>query len=153
MLLISAIHFTMASYCFDFSLKIWEFRLLFLGCLLVLRTCGEIALFFVRNCIRLLKILFTEIAQKKTNIELRGHFVGKCTYPCFFACNLCDYSLFNPFFITWMANYFYTHLQNVIKNYSIERHWLSLDEETSAQLFKVIRNTSCWFIFLTSPAF
>lgn len=32
--------------------------------------------------------------------------------------------------VTWMADYFYTRVQNVIKNYSIERHWLSLNEET-----------------------
>lgn len=32
--------------------------------------------------------------------------------------------------VTWMANYFYTRVQNVIAKYSIERHWLSLNEET-----------------------
>ncbi|XP_010673596.3 uncharacterized protein LOC104889952 [Beta vulgaris subsp. vulgaris] len=32
--------------------------------------------------------------------------------------------------VTSMANYFYTRVQNVVKQYSIERHWLSLNEET-----------------------
>lgn len=31
---------------------------------------------------------------------------------------------------TWMADYFYTRVQNVILKYTIERHWLSLNEET-----------------------
>lgn len=30
----------------------------------------------------------------------------------------------------WMVDYFYNRVQNVIKKYSIERHWLSLNEET-----------------------
>lgn len=30
----------------------------------------------------------------------------------------------------WMIDYFYNRVQNVIKKYSIERHWLSLNEET-----------------------
>lgn len=32
--------------------------------------------------------------------------------------------------VTWMADYFYKRVQNVIIKYSIERHWLSLNEET-----------------------
>lgn len=32
--------------------------------------------------------------------------------------------------IKWMVDYFYNRVQNVIRNYSIERHWLSLNEET-----------------------
>ncbi|PKI60209.1 hypothetical protein CRG98_019397 [Punica granatum] len=31
---------------------------------------------------------------------------------------------------TWMVDYFYKRVQNVISKYSIERHWLSLNEET-----------------------
>ncbi|KAH0704883.1 hypothetical protein KY290_012001 [Solanum tuberosum] len=31
---------------------------------------------------------------------------------------------------TWMAEYFYNRVQNVITKYTIERHWLSLNEET-----------------------
>jgi len=31
---------------------------------------------------------------------------------------------------TGMADYFYGRVQNVIKKYSVERHWLSLNEET-----------------------
>ncbi|XP_057798241.1 uncharacterized protein LOC131014325 [Salvia miltiorrhiza] len=30
----------------------------------------------------------------------------------------------------WMVDYFYNRVQNVIKEYTIERHWLSLNEET-----------------------
>ena len=121
--------------------------------ILVLKTCAEIALFSCETTFVAQDFCSPKLHKRRPNVELHGHFVGKCTYPCFFACNLCDYSLFNPFFITWMANYFYTHLQNVIKNYSIERHWLSLNEETGAQLCRVIISTSCWLIFLTSPAF
>ena len=32
--------------------------------------------------------------------------------------------------VTSMADYFYIRVQNVVKQYSIERHWLSLNEET-----------------------
>lgn len=32
--------------------------------------------------------------------------------------------------VTWMASYFYNRVQNVISRYTIERHWLSLNEET-----------------------
>ncbi|KAF8034680.1 hypothetical protein BT93_C0867 [Corymbia citriodora subsp. variegata] len=45
--------------------------------------------------------------------------------------------------VTWMADYFYNRVQNVIRNYSIERHWLSLNEETGGmndilyQLFSI----------------
>ncbi|KAF3514639.1 hypothetical protein F2Q69_00000514 [Brassica cretica] len=31
---------------------------------------------------------------------------------------------------TWMADYFYGRVRNVIKTYSVERHWQSLNEET-----------------------
>ncbi|KAK6164207.1 hypothetical protein DH2020_001071 [Rehmannia glutinosa] len=31
---------------------------------------------------------------------------------------------------TWMVDYFYYRVQNVISKYTIERHWLSLNEET-----------------------
>ncbi|KAL0709429.1 hypothetical protein Bca4012_016407 [Brassica carinata] len=31
---------------------------------------------------------------------------------------------------TWMADYFYDRVRNVIKTYSVERHWQSLNEET-----------------------
>lgn len=30
---------------------------------------------------------------------------------------------------TWMVEYFYNRVQNVIKKYSIERHWQTLNEE------------------------
>lgn len=30
----------------------------------------------------------------------------------------------------WMVDYFYNRVQQVIKEYTIERHWLSLNEET-----------------------
>ncbi|KAI8013127.1 hypothetical protein LOK49_LG05G00003 [Camellia lanceoleosa] len=32
--------------------------------------------------------------------------------------------------VTWMVDYFYKRVQNVIVKYTIERHWLSLNEET-----------------------
>lgn len=32
--------------------------------------------------------------------------------------------------VTWMADYFYRRVQYVVAMYSIERHWLSLNEET-----------------------
>ncbi|KAL7174081.1 hypothetical protein ACSBR2_033353 [Camellia fascicularis] len=32
--------------------------------------------------------------------------------------------------VTWMVDYFYNRVQNVIVKYTIERHWLSLNEET-----------------------
>ncbi|GFZ18192.1 proline-tRNA ligase [Actinidia rufa] len=32
--------------------------------------------------------------------------------------------------LTWMVDYFYDRVQNVIMKYTIERHWLSLNEET-----------------------
>ncbi|KAH7861219.1 hypothetical protein Vadar_023249 [Vaccinium darrowii] len=32
--------------------------------------------------------------------------------------------------VTWMADYFYSRVQNVIAKHSIERHWRSLNEET-----------------------
>ncbi|KAJ9697934.1 hypothetical protein PVL29_007171 [Vitis rotundifolia] len=32
--------------------------------------------------------------------------------------------------MTWMVEYFYKRVQNAISTYSIERHWLSLNEET-----------------------
>ncbi|KAJ4979732.1 hypothetical protein NE237_010512 [Protea cynaroides] len=32
--------------------------------------------------------------------------------------------------VVWMVEYFYNRVQNVISKYSIERHWMSLNEET-----------------------
>ncbi|KAI8001739.1 ABC transporter C family member 5 [Camellia lanceoleosa] len=32
--------------------------------------------------------------------------------------------------VTWMVDYFYKRVQNVIVKYIIEKHWLSLNEET-----------------------
>ncbi|KAL2507889.1 hypothetical protein Fot_31536 [Forsythia ovata] len=32
--------------------------------------------------------------------------------------------------MTWMVDYFYNRVQNVISKYTLERHWLSLNEET-----------------------
>ena len=45
--------------------------------------------------------------------------------------------------VTWVADYFYWRVQNVIKKFTIERHWFSLNEETGGmndvlyQLFSV----------------
>ncbi|XP_030458448.1 uncharacterized protein LOC115679049 isoform X2 [Syzygium oleosum] len=49
--------------------------------------------------------------------------------------------------VTWMADYFYSRVQNVIAKYSLERHWLSLNEETGGmndvlyQLFTVTNDS------------
>ena len=32
--------------------------------------------------------------------------------------------------VIWMADYFYSRVLNVISTYTIERHWLSLNEES-----------------------
>lgn len=32
--------------------------------------------------------------------------------------------------VVWMANYFSNRVQTVISNYTVERHWLLLNEET-----------------------
>ncbi|KAK3443563.1 hypothetical protein EUGRSUZ_B03677 [Eucalyptus grandis] len=54
--------------------------------------------------------------------------------------------------VTWMADYFYNRVQNVIRTYSIERHWLSLNEETGGmndvlyQLFTVTNDTKHLFL-------
>jgi Zn-dependent oligopeptidase len=32
--------------------------------------------------------------------------------------------------VKWMVDYFYNRVRNVITNYSVERHYLSLNEET-----------------------
>jgi len=32
--------------------------------------------------------------------------------------------------LKWIVEYFYNRVQNVIAKYTIERHWLSLNEET-----------------------
>ncbi|XP_010527664.1 PREDICTED: uncharacterized protein LOC104804973 [Tarenaya hassleriana] len=48
---------------------------------------------------------------------------------------------------TWMADYFYDRVRNVIKMYSVERHWTSLNEETGGmndvlyQLFRITGNS------------
>lgn len=56
---------------------------------------------------------------------------------------------------TWMAEYFYNRVQNVITKYSIERHWLSLNEETGGmndvlyKLYSVTVRILCQMNFLT----
>lgn len=55
--------------------------------------------------------------------------------------------------VTWMVEYFYNRVQNVISNYSIERHWLSLNEETGGMndvLYNLYRITVC-YTYLISP--
>ncbi|KAL0419612.1 UNVERIFIED_CONTAM: hypothetical protein Sradi_1374700 [Sesamum radiatum] len=58
------------------------------------------------------------------NIELRGHFVGL----------LDQYTLAGNDqalkMTTWMVDYFYNRVQNVISKYTLSRHWTSLNEET-----------------------
>ncbi|CAK9145306.1 unnamed protein product [Ilex paraguariensis] len=46
--------------------------------------------------------------------------------------------------VTWMVEYFYTRVQNVISKYSIEQHWQSLNEETGGMndvLYRLYRLT------------
>ena len=46
--------------------------------------------------------------------------------------------------MTWMVEYFYNRVQNVITKYSVERHYLSLNEETGGMndvLYKLYRVT------------
>ena len=47
---------------------------------------------------------------------------------------------------TWMVDYFSNRVQNVISKYSIERHWLSLNEETGGMndvLYRLYAITVC----------
>lgn len=44
--------------------------------------------------------------------------------------------------MTWMVDYFYNRVQNVIAKYTVERHYLSLNEETGGMndvLYKLFR--------------
>ncbi|ONH99280.1 hypothetical protein PRUPE_6G022600 [Prunus persica] len=49
--------------------------------------------------------------------------------------------------VTWMVDYFYNRVQNVISKYSVERHYLSLNEETGGmndvlyKLYVITRDT------------
>ena len=46
--------------------------------------------------------------------------------------------------MTWMVDYFYNRVQNVISKYTVERHYLSLNEETGGMndvLYKLYRVT------------
>nr|GLL33500.1 uncharacterized protein LOC109160191 isoform X4 [Ipomoea trifida] len=42
---------------------------------------------------------------------------------------------------TWMVDYFYNRVQNVISKYTIERHWLSLNEETGGLAWSTMSAT------------
>ena len=60
--------------------------------------------------------------------------------------------------LTWMVDYFYDRVQNVIMKYSIERHWLSLNEETGGMndvLYKLyaltVRKTQSRNFLISSP--
>ncbi|XP_017226360.1 uncharacterized protein LOC108202475 [Daucus carota subsp. sativus] len=50
--------------------------------------------------------------------------------------------------VTWMADYFYNRVRNVILKYTVERHWQSLNEETGGmndvlyKLYDVTKNSS-----------
>ncbi|EEF48866.1 conserved hypothetical protein [Ricinus communis] len=60
------------------------------------------------------------------NVELRGHFVlAGLLDQYIFADNAQALKMVN-----WMVEYFYNRVQNVITKYSVERHFLSLNEET-----------------------
>lgn len=46
--------------------------------------------------------------------------------------------------VTWMAEYFYNRVQNVITKYTLTRHYQSLNEETGGMndvLYKLFRVT------------
>ena len=48
--------------------------------------------------------------------------------------------------MTWMVEHFYKRVQNVITMYSLERHWLSLNEETGGMndvLYRLYSITVC----------
>ena len=60
--------------------------------------------------------------------------------------------------LTWMVDYFYDRVQNVIMKHSIERHWLSLNEETGGMndvLYKLyaltVRKTQSRNFLISSP--
>ena len=61
----------------------------------------------------------------------------------------------------WMVEYFYNRVQNVITKHSVERHWLSLNEETGGmndvlyrlftitvgKFFHIILLASTWILY------
>ena len=61
----------------------------------------------------------------------------------------------------WMVEYFYNRVQNVITKHSVERHWLSLNEETGGMndvlyrlftitvgnFFHIIPLASTWILY------
>lgn len=49
--------------------------------------------------------------------------------------------------VTWMADYFYKRVKNVILKYTVEQHWQSLNEETGGMndvLYKLYDVTVCF---------
>lgn len=54
--------------------------------------------------------------------------------------------------VTSMANYFYKRIKNVVEKYTIEQHWLSLNEETGGmndvlyQLYSVTVGSKLFFL-------
>ena len=56
--------------------------------------------------------------------------------------------------VVWMADYFGNRVENVIKKYTIERHWTSLNEETGGMndvLYNLYSVTVINLKFLLSP--
>lgn len=53
--------------------------------------------------------------------------------------------------VVWMAEYFGSRVKNVIQKYTIERHWLSLNEETGGMndvLYKLYSITVSFLLHL-----
>lgn len=49
--------------------------------------------------------------------------------------------------VTWMADYFYKRVKDVILKYTVEQHWQSLNEETGGMndvLYKLYDVTVCF---------
>jgi hypothetical protein len=59
--------------------------------------------------------------------------------------------------VKWMVDYFYNRVRNVITNYSVERHYLSLNEETGGmndvlyKLFSITVSTLICAVSFASP--
>lgn len=54
--------------------------------------------------------------------------------------------------VVWMAEYFENRVKNVIQKYSIERHWVSLNDETGGMndvLYRLYSITVNFFHFYT----
>ena len=61
--------------------------------------------------------------------------------------------------VKWMVDYFYNRVRNVITNYSVERHYQSLNEETGGmndvlyKLFSITVSKLIYVVLLASSLF